>query len=452
MLQTYAAIRRVGVAAGCAQTALTVFLAASICPTAVLAQRPLGVDVSYWQGSSGMSQANWNAVAAAGRSFAFIRCTHYSIPGVETDHHGDPDPTCGVNVSRARAAGLTVGVYHYARPSIRSPQTEADAFVQYATQYFGTNFLGPGYLRPVLDLEEHGGQVPVGANNLANWANAWMDAVEQQTGVEPMIYCNTNYAVNYLNGGSPSLAARTLWLANWTCPSDPQTANPPGSNPDGIWSAWTFWQYCSTTGIPGVSLSRIDQNLFNGTAAQMQNYVIGPAPPLIILDPTSLTRSVVLGNNLTSDTFTVANDTSIPRTTLNYSISESTSWITGIAPASGASSGAANTHTVNYSTSSLSVGQYAGTITVTAAGALNSPQQIGVSLKVWIPGDVDLDQDVDLTDFGVIQACLTPTNVPASQACLPADCDEDGDVDAVDVTRWINCANGPGNPPSPGCS
>src|SRR5580765_6237916 len=97
------------------------FVAACAFPSNTNAQRPLGIDVSYWQGATGISPTTWNNVAAAGRTFAFCRCTHYSIPGTESDAHGDPDSSCGNNVARARAAGLLVGIYHYARPSIRDP-------------------------------------------------------------------------------------------------------------------------------------------------------------------------------------------------------------------------------------------------------------------------------------------------------------------------------------------
>ena len=57
--------------------------------SSAMAQRPLGIDVSAWQGY--VSQANWNSAYASGRVFAFIRVTHYYVPGVETDSRGDPD-------------------------------------------------------------------------------------------------------------------------------------------------------------------------------------------------------------------------------------------------------------------------------------------------------------------------------------------------------------------------
>lgn len=249
---------------------LCAFITIAAMTPAAWAARPLGIDVSYYQGN--LSQTTWNNVAAAGRSFAFIRCVHYGVSG------GDPDPYFPTNMVRAKAAGMLAGAYSFARPSVRSPQVEADYFVHYATQYwtaYGPNFISAGYLRPVLDLEEAGGTTPVGATNLSAWANAWLDAVEAATGVEPIVYCNSNYAKNYLNS---TLANRTLWIANYTCSSDPQTATPPAGI--GIWSNWVFWQYCSSLAVAGIS--PVDTDVFNGTAAQLQNYVIVDAVAPVI--------------------------------------------------------------------------------------------------------------------------------------------------------------------------
>lgn len=263
----HAHLRKIGLAL------LLALLAGAMAGRPAMAQRPLGIDVSYWQGD--LSQATWNSVYAAGRTFAFARCTHWHGTG-ESDAHGDPDPTFANNMTRARAAGILIGAYHFARPSKRDPQTEATAFVNYATVYFGGNYLSSGYLRPVLDLEDGGGTTPVGATNLSNWANAWLDAVEAATGVEPMVYCNSNYANNYLNS---TLSSRTLWIANYICSTNPQTGSPTAGIGD--WSTWTFWQYCSSLSVGGIS--PVDTDVFNGTAAQLQNYVIGggSAPPVI---------------------------------------------------------------------------------------------------------------------------------------------------------------------------
>jgi len=67
--------------------------------------------------------------------------------------------------------------------------------------------------------------------------------------------------------------------------------------------------------------------------------------------------------------------------TLSYSITWSAAWLT-VAPASGSSTGQENRHTVAVNNGGLSQGTYNGTITIASAGAINSPQQVSVTLQV----------------------------------------------------------------------
>lgn len=269
---------RTGIGLALVLGAITSFAAA---PMAV-AQRPLGLDVSYWQGN--LSQANWNSVHANGWDFVSVRATHYSAPG-ETDAHGSPDPYFVQNVTRARTAGMLSGAYSFVRNTIRDPITEADFFLTYAAPY-----ITAGYLRPMLDLED--GTAVVGATNLSAWTNAWLDRVQQRTGVEPTIYCNSNYAKNYLNS---TVASRTLWLANWgQLNGDPQTMNPP-AGATGVFSpTWVFWQYSNQgngTGVPVPGISaRVDLDVFNGTYDELRGYVIGTG--ITDVQATSMTGNV----------------------------------------------------------------------------------------------------------------------------------------------------------------
>jgi len=66
---------------------------------------------------------------------------------------------------------------------------------------------------------------------------------------------------------------------------------------------------------------------------------------------------------------------------LSYAISDDATWLS-VSPGSGSSSGEAVISTVSYSVAGLAPGTYMGTITVTAPGATNSPQTIGVTLAV----------------------------------------------------------------------
>jgi hypothetical protein len=69
-----------------------------------------------------------------------------------------------------------------------------------------------------------------------------------------------------------------------------------------------------------------------------------------------------------------------------------------------------------------------------------------------IPGDFDGDGDVDQSNFGHFQACVTgPDAGPLSGGCEDADFDQDNDVDLADFSVFQRCAAGDGVPADPGC-
>src|SRR4051812_34605240 len=91
-----------------------------------MAQRVLGVDVSYWQGE--ITQQAWNyAYNTNGRQFAFVRATRGGTTGLgqtsgtpgggsqETELRRYDDSRFIQNMVRATAAGLMTGPYHFER-------------------------------------------------------------------------------------------------------------------------------------------------------------------------------------------------------------------------------------------------------------------------------------------------------------------------------------------------
>src|ERR1039458_4284516 len=84
------------------RAALLIF---SLAPGAVelFAQRPLGVDVSSYQGGS----INWTSVKNTGVSFAWAKATE----GLTVN-----DTTITNNEVNAAAAGVLIGAYHFAHP------------------------------------------------------------------------------------------------------------------------------------------------------------------------------------------------------------------------------------------------------------------------------------------------------------------------------------------------
>jgi len=398
--------------------------------------------VSQFQGD-----IDWVRVYADGRVFAFIRASHGSLQ----------DTKFLANMPAAENAGVLAGAYHYAVPVYdpnyglpgADPETEAARFLTQAR-----DFITVGYLRPMLDLELGGGQVPVGAANLADWAEDWIESVERQTGVEAMVYCNSNYARNYLYSPNSNLATRTLVFADWMdYPADPNTTNP--EHGTGIWPTWTFWQYSNmgnTAGWPSVDGigTRVDLDAFKGTLAQLQSHLIYRWA-VITVSPTSLSQTIRQRRSAAAQTFTVRNS---GIRGLVYRLYSNRSWLS-VDPPTGFCKSETDTITVNCSTADLPVGTHTATITIAGDLANNSPQTVAVTLTVQpIPGDLNHDGNIDGSDINLFAACLTGHGGgPLPSDCVEANLDmQDEDVDQADFAILQRCLSGVGIPADPDCA
>jgi len=66
--------------------------------------------------------------------------------------------------------------------------------------------------------------------------------------------------------------------------------------------------------------------------------------------------------------------------------------------------------------------------------------------------DLDRDGDVDQTDFGLFQACLSGPGIPsADTGCERASLDTDNDVDSADIVLFSGCISGPSVAGDPEC-
>jgi hypothetical protein len=71
------------------------------------------------------------------------------------------------------------------------------------------------------------------------------------------------------------------------------------------------------------------------------------------------------------------------------------------------------------------------------------------------PGDYDRDGDVDMSDFGYFQRCISGLAVFPAPGCAWADLNPSGgdsDVDGQDTNAFIGCISGPDNPANPSCA
>lgn len=189
---------------------------------------PRGIDVSNHQQS-----INWPSVAAAGVKFAFIKAT---------EGRTYRDPWYAQNVAGARAAGILVGAYHFARLN----SGEVDHFLSADPSPLSLD------LPPVLDLE-----VPLSpAGN--EWADRFLDrlAVGWAGPSRPILYTGLSYPP----GISHSRLSRwPLWLASYTAGQaiDPDpTVIPSPSTP----RPWAVWQYTGTGRVPGIT-GNADENV-----------------------------------------------------------------------------------------------------------------------------------------------------------------------------------------------
>lgn len=261
-------------------TILTVSLTST-----VMAQRPLGIDVSHYQGS-----ITWTSVAGSGITFAWCKATEGTT---------FTDSTYALNISNGKAAGVYMGAYHFEHAESSAPANQASYFWSVA----GGNIIGDGLsLMPVLDFETFSGVV--GATSYTDWANQWSSAVTSSAAgagatVHPVIYTSACFGCNF----NTAISAMIPWIADYNS-QNPQTSTP-WTTCTGCaeWGAgvWTAWQYSDAGSVPGIS-GGVDSDVFNGTSSGLVSTLVvapsgPPVAPTITSQPQS--RTVTQGQNAT---------------------------------------------------------------------------------------------------------------------------------------------------------
>jgi lysozyme len=195
-----------------------------------------GVDVS-----SHDRRVSWSKAARMGLRFVIARAT-------EGDSHAD---TAYASIrKRARAAGLAFTAFHYARPD----KARGDAKRE-AGHFHEIAGIGPGYLVPVLDLEESGG---LGVARLQAWVTAWLEEVEAKVGAKPMIYTNADFWRSHMGDTTMFAdAGYPLYIASWGTTTPVMPADDWGGR------GWTLWQTAKCGRVPGIK-GCIRTDVYNG--------------------------------------------------------------------------------------------------------------------------------------------------------------------------------------------
>ena len=279
-----------------------------------------GADVSRWQHPND-KPIDFSVAYASGLRFVMIKASDtrdeadaLALKYLIMDH------------AAAQAAGLYTGFYHYAiLPDVSdSAGIIRDATAQAQKVLWRLAAIG-GYterdLSYALDLENKcvrvssSGACQKYASRAAVtlWAETFLGLLKEKTGRTPILYSYSNFLESSMNK-SAKLAQYPLWLAQYAIdPFNP--INQPGIKAGGCFvhswtsancdSQWTIWQYTSCGIAPkyGVPGTRLDLNIFRGSASDFLNLSKGSwAPALVDLMPNNEPTQMVINAQSASTT------------------------------------------------------------------------------------------------------------------------------------------------------
>ena len=210
-----------------------------------------GIDVHDQKGI-----VDWQHVAKAGKSFAFIRAAY-----------GDrADTMVAQNFPKAKAEGLVRGLYHFYRVT-RDPKKQADIMV--ATMK-NVGF-GPGDLPPVIDVEDNpkfdGVWDPTNNTVFILGIRDWIERIRREFKCASIVYTRASFWT--LIGEPSGFNTLPLWVAHYkNAQGSPATPKLPKG-----WTDYAFWQYSENGQSDGV-LGNCDMDVFNGTLAQLKALTI----------------------------------------------------------------------------------------------------------------------------------------------------------------------------------
>ena len=279
-----------------------------------------GVDISRWQHPND-APIDFAKMYAAGIRFAMIKAS-------DTRDDADALTLKYLLLDRpaAQAAGIYTGFYHYAiLPNTADPEAiKRDATAQAQKVIWRVASIGGLTVRDLpyaLDLENKcvklnsNGSCATYANrtSVTLWAETFLAILKDKMGRNPILYSYPSFLEGSMNK-SVALSKYPLWLAQYAInPFDP--INQPGLKPGGCYvhswtssncqSQWMMWQYssCGISSKYGVPSSRVDLNIFRGTAQNFLDLTAGTwVPEPIDLMPVNEATTMLISSQQAADT------------------------------------------------------------------------------------------------------------------------------------------------------
>ncbi len=198
-----------------------------------------GIDISRYQ-----ETIDWELVRNAQLDtfpvqFVFIKATE----GEEL-----VDSYFKQNFTKAKENNLIRGAYHFFIPGV-DPEKQAQSFISQVQ-------LQAGDLPPVLDVEKDG---RLSKKELREAVKKWLDIIEKEYRVKPIIYTGHKFKMKYLN--TPIFNNYPNWIAHYYIDSLEFNGN------------WSFWQHTDYGKVNGIN-GPVDCNVFNGSIEELMALTI----------------------------------------------------------------------------------------------------------------------------------------------------------------------------------
>lgn len=200
-----------------------------------------GIDISHYQGDIDWGKLQYASINGSPVRFVMIKATQGCT---NVDKH------FFLNFRSARDYGFMRGAYHF-WSNLSTPE-------QQARFYISNVALLEGDLPPILDVETF----PEGTSvkKFQEDVLSWLNIVEKQYGVSPILYTNLKFRQLYLS--DKRFNRYPYWIAHYYV----QKLSYKGP--------WKFWQHTDAGRLPGIR-GDVDLNVYNGSYYDMQRMTVG---------------------------------------------------------------------------------------------------------------------------------------------------------------------------------
>lgn len=200
-----------------------------------------GIDISHHQGDIEWEKLSKAKINNTPLTFIIIKATQ----GV-----GYIDGNFRSNFKNAQKYGFIRGAYHY-----WSNRTTPEKQAEY---YINKVHLEKGDLAPILDVEDYPESLSV--SDFQNKVLKWLNIVEDEYGVTPIIYTGFKFKTTYLN--SPVFDRYPFWMAHYYVKEVEYKGE------------WKFWQHTDAGELPGIK-GYVDFDIYNGSYYDLMRLTVG---------------------------------------------------------------------------------------------------------------------------------------------------------------------------------